>query len=183
MIIFVGVAGSGKSVQGRKLADRFGLPWLSTGEFLRMLVSGERRKAMLKGELLGDQEIIALVQKIFSVVDSSQEFVLDGFPRTTGQADWLLNQAKHNQLQVTAIVHLVAPESVVEARLLERGRGDDTAEAIKLRFKEYEETVLPLLEQFKEANIPVLDIKGDKDVEDIHQEIVDSVEPLLKAVK
>lgn len=180
MIIFVGVAGAGKSVQGRKLADRFALPWLSTGEFLRMLVSGDRRKAMLRGELLGDQEIISLVQKIFSVVDSSQEFVLDGFPRTTAQADWLLNQAKHEQLKVTAIVHLIASEKSVEERLLKRGRADDTVEVIRLRFKEYQDAVLPLLQQFKEANIPVLDIQAEKNRETIHEEIVERIEPLLK---
>ncbi len=179
MIIFVGVAGSGKSVQGRKLADRFGLPWLSTGEFLRMLVSGERRKAMLQGELLGDQEIIALVQKIFSVVDSSQEFVLDGFPRTTAQADWLLNQAKHEQLNITAVVHMVASEKAVEERLLGRGRADDTPEVIQHRFKEYQETVVPLLAQFKEAKIPVLDIEAEGEVEEIHSTIVTGVEPLI----
>lgn len=180
MIVFVGVAGAGKSVQGRKLADRFGLPWLSTGEFLRMLVSGERRKAMLKGELLGDQEIIGLVQKIFSVVDSSQEFVLDGFPRTTAQADWLLNQAKHEQLHVTAVVHLIASEKAVQDRLLRRGRADDRLEVIKLRFKEYQEAVLPLLDQFKAAGVPVLDINGENEVEVIHQEVVGAVQPLLK---
>ncbi len=43
MIIFMGVAGSGKSMQGKLLADTLGLPWLSTGEFLRMLISGEKR--------------------------------------------------------------------------------------------------------------------------------------------
>src|SRR5690606_9809030 len=148
----------------------------STGEFLRMLVSGERRKAMLEGELLADQEIISLVQKIFSVVDSRQEFVLDGFPRTTAQADWLINQAKHEQLHITAVVHLVASEEVVEERLLKRGRSDDTKEAIRVRFKEYEETILPLLEQFKQADIPVVDINGEASVEAIHQEIVAKIE-------
>jgi len=88
----MGVAGSGKSVQGRLLADEMALPWLSTGEFLRMLVSGERRKDMLAGRLLSDREIIKLVQKIFAMIDIHEEFILDGFPRTVSQADWLLNQ-------------------------------------------------------------------------------------------
>ncbi len=101
MIIFTGVAGSGKSVQGKMLADHMGLPWLSTGEFLRMLISGERRKDMLAGKLLGDNEIIALVQRIFNVVDTKHEFILDGFPRSVAQADWLLNQVKHGQLKIS----------------------------------------------------------------------------------
>ncbi len=65
----MGVAGSGKSVQGKLLADQLALPWLSTGEFLRMLIAGKRRREMLEGKLLPDQEIITLIRKIFSVVD------------------------------------------------------------------------------------------------------------------
>lgn len=172
MIIFSGVAGSGKSMQGRMLADQQALPWLSTGEFLRMLISGEERREMLAGKLLDDEEIIALVQKIFNVVGVDKEFVMDGFPRTTGQADWLLSQAKYGQLDITAVVHLTASEEVVKARLLDRGRQDDTDEAIHARFKEYEDEVKPILEQFKTAGIPVYDINGDQAPEAVNREIV-----------
>lgn len=180
MIIFLGVAGSGKSVQGRLLADRFGLPWLSTGEFLRMLVSGKKRKSMLEGHLIPDQEIINLVQKAFSLVDSSQEFVLDGFPRTATQADWLINQAKHGQLKITAIIHLKASESTVKERLNERGRPDDHEEAIKKRFSEYKEEILPIIKEFEKFNIAVIEVSAENTVEGIHDEIVEIVEPLIE---
>ena len=108
MIIFMGVAGSGKSSQGRQLADEKGLPWLSTGEFLRMMIAGDKRKDMLQGKLLGDEEIISMVQKIFAVVDTDDEFILDGFPRTAAQADWLLSQVKYGQLHVPAVICLDA---------------------------------------------------------------------------
>ncbi len=173
MIIFMGVAGSGKSVQGRMLADQLGLPWLSTGEFLRMLISGERRKDMLKGQLLDDQEMIALVRKIFNMIDSNQEFVLDGFPRTVAQADWLLNQAKHGQLKISAVVHLQASEQTVEQRLLERGRPDDHAEAIRERFEEYEQAIKPILSHFKEAGIHVHEINGERPVDEVHRDIME----------
>lgn len=175
MIIFTGVAGSGKSVQGRKLADKLALPWLSTGEFLRMLISGDRRRDMVEGKLLGDKEIITLVRKIFSVVDTSHEFVLDGFPRTLAQADWLLSQVKHGQLHVTAVVHLTASEEGVKKRLLDRGRPDDTEQAIGARFKEYEQQIKPILEHFKAANIDVYDINGEQDMEDVHKDIIKSL--------
>lgn len=171
MIIFTGVAGSGKSVQGKMLADHLGLPWLSTGEFLRMLISGERRKDMLAGKLLDDQEIIALVQRIFNVVDTKHEFVLDGFPRTVAQADWLLNQVKHGQLKITGVVHLKATEDAVRRRLLKRGRQDDTDTAIKERFTEYSETILPILEHFKRANISVHDIDAEQTVSEVQASI------------
>jgi adenylate kinase len=168
----MGVAGAGKSVQGKLLADTVGLPWLSTGEFLRMLISGERRKQMLAGKLLGDQEIIALVQKMFAVIDTEHEFVLDGFPRTLPQADWLLSQSKHGQLNITAVVHLETSEDVVKARLLDRGRLDDTEEAISERFDEYRQLTLPILTEFREAGIPVHDIDAKGSVKEIHRDIM-----------
>ncbi len=172
MIVFMGVAGSGKSMQGRLLADREALPWLSTGEFLRMLVSGEERRDMLAGKLLDDDEIIALVQKIFNVVGVDEEFVMDGFPRTEGQADWLLNQVKYGQLDVTAVIHLTASQEAVINRLLGRGRQDDTQEAIKERFREYEDAIKPILTHFKEAGIAVHDINGEQEPEVVHQDIL-----------
>ena len=179
MIIFMGVPGSGKSVQGRLLADQMGYPWLSTGEFLRMLVSGERRKDMVNGKLLEDQDIITLVQKIFTVVDTNQEFVLDGFPRTVAQADWLLAQVKHGQLHVSAVVHLKASEEAVTSRLLSRGRPDDHQTAILERFKEYEDAIKPILDDLKKADIPVYDIDGEQSEDAVHKAIMDVIQPNL----
>lgn len=175
MIIFMGVAGSGKSLQGKMLADELGLPWLSTGEFLRMLVSGEKRKNMLAGHLMSDQEIIALVQKMFTIIDPKKEFVLDGFPRTVGQADWLLNQVAHGQLDITSVIHLTASEAVVRGRLRDRGRQDDHDEAIAERFKEYEETATPILERFKQASVSVHDINGEQEIPEVHNAVVAAV--------
>lgn len=172
MVIFMGVAGAGKSMQGKLLADKMGLPWLSTGEFLRMLVSGQERKDMQVGKLLDDQEIIGLVRKIFSVVDTDHEFVLDGFPRTIAQADWLINQIKHGQLRLTAILNIRASEKVIRKRLLGRGRNDDNEGAINKRYKEYEATTLPLINQFREAGLKVVDIDGDLDPDNVHQAIM-----------
>lgn len=175
MIIFMGVAGSGKSVQGRRLADEMGLPWLSTGEFLRMLISGDTRKAMVEGKLLSDSEIIELVRKIFNLIDVKQDFILDGFPRTIAQADWLLNQVKHDQLKVRAVIHITASEAAVEKRLMARGRQDDNPEAIKERFNEYEQAIKPILEDFKKSGVTVYDINGEQSIEEVHDEIVDAL--------
>ena len=178
MILFMGVAGAGKSNQGRTLADEKGLPWVSTGEFLRMLISGEPRRDMVSGKLLEDDEIIRLVQKIFTVVNIDEEFILDGFPRTPGQADWLLGQVKHGQLDITAVIHLTASPESVMARLLKRARPDDTEEAIKSRFQEYDQNIVPILDQFRAAGIRVCDIDGDKPITEVHdviQKAIDTV--------
>ncbi len=167
----MGVAGSGKSVQGKTLADHLALPWLSTGEFLRMLIAGDKRRDMVAGKLLGDKEIITLVQKIFGMINSSEEFILDGFPRTTAQADWLLNQVKHGQLHISGVVHLTAEENTVLKRLLGRGRQDDNEVAIRERFEEYEAAIKPILEHFKAAKIPVFDINGDQAPDKVQDDI------------
>lgn len=138
-----------------------------------MLISGERRKDMVAGKLLEDSEIIALVQKAFTMVDTDNEFVLDGFPRTVGQADWLLSQVKYEQLDITAIIQLEADENVVRERLLQRGRQDDTEEAIAERFSEFRQTMLPILDMFKQADVPIYTIQGEGDVREIHQQILD----------
>jgi adenylate kinase len=82
-----------------------------------------------------------------------------------------LNQHKHNQLDVTAVIHLTASEESVLERLLQRGRQDDSREAIHERFREYEETIKPILAHFKDASVPVFDIKGEGEVQSIHAEV------------
>lgn len=175
MIIFMGVAGSGKSVQGRMLADRLALPWLSTGEFLRMLVSGDRRKDMVAGKLLSDKEIITLVQRIFTIIDPHKEFILDGFPRTVAQADWLIGQIKHGQLHPTGVIHLIVSKEAVQERLIARGRPDDNIDAISERLSEYEEMAKPILEDFKRAGVPIFDINGAQDIAVVQQEILSAL--------
>lgn len=164
----MGVAGAGKSVQGRWIADEIGLPWLSTGEFLRMLVTGERRKEMLAGKLLDDSEMIGLADKIFHMIDVKQEFILDGFPRTLAQADWLIAQHKAGLIKISKVLHIEASEEVVTSRLLERGRQDDTKEAIAKRFNEYRAVTLPIIKDFEKKDIDVHHINGEGDPEEVH---------------
>ena len=172
MIILMGVAGAGKSLQGRRLADEHGYAWISTGELFRVLVTGERRQQMLEGKLLSDDEVIELVdQTLDSMVDVNKEFILDGFPRTKVQADWLLKQVKNDRLGITAVLNMAATRAEVKQRLLARGRLDDTEEAIEHRFEEYEKTTLPIIDYFRENGVTVYDIDADKDPETVHDQI------------
>lgn len=173
MIVMMGVAGAGKSVQGRWLADEVGLPWLSTGEFLRMLVTGERRKEMLAGKLLDDSEMIGLADKIFHMIDLEEEFILDGFPRTLGQAEWLIAQHKAGLITISKVFHLEASEEVVAERLLERGRKDDTKEAITLRFSEYNSVTVPIISDFESKGIKVHHIVSEGTPEEVHDKIME----------
>ncbi len=181
MILLMGVAGAGKSMQGRILADEHGYAWISTGEILRVLVTGKRRQEMLQGSLLSDDEIIELIDKVFELIDTRQEFVLDGFPRTIPQADWLTAQAKSGRFELHCIINLLAGEETVLRRLTSRGRPDDTKPAISKRIAEYEAVTRPIIDHFKKEKIPVHDIDGDRDARLIHDEIlhlIDDPEPL-----
>lgn len=176
MILLMGVAGAGKSVEGKRLADKKGLPWLSTGEFLRMLVTGQRRAEMLAGKLLDDQEVIALVDRIFRVIDTREEFILDGFPRTSAQAEWLFAQHKAGLMKISCVLHLEASEEVVAARLLARGRQDDTKEVIAKRFAEYHATTLPIIHDLETKGVKVMHINGERDQEEVHADVMAAME-------
>ena len=170
--MLMGVAGSGKSTQGRLLADQKGYAWLSSGEILRVLVTGTRRQEMLKGKLLNDIEMIKIFDKVFDLINPADEFVLDGFPRTLKQAQWLMDQVKAYRLDMTAIFHFKASDEVVKKRLLSRGRPDDTDEAITERFNEYKNVTLPILKWFKDMGATIYDVDASKDAEIIHEEIM-----------
>jgi adenylate kinase len=172
----MGVAGAGKSVQGRWLADEVGLPWLSTGEFLRMLVTGQRRKEMLQGKLLSDSEMIELADKIFHMIDVKQEFILDGFPRTVQQAEWLIAQHTAGLINISKVLHIEASEEVVTNRLIERGRLDDTKEAIASRFAEYRAVTLPIIKDFDDKSITVHHVNGEGTPDEVHKQIVSLVD-------
>lgn len=176
MIVLLGMAGAGKSYQGRLMADEYGFAWISTGEILRVLITGARRQEMLAGKLLSDKEVINVMDKVLELIDSEQEFVLDGFPRTAVQANWLMEQITSGRFNLTAVFNLQADEEIVRNRLLQRGRQDDTNSSIAERFKEYQETTLPILEHFKQAGVNVIDIDASKAPEIVHHKIIATVE-------
>lgn len=181
MILLMGVAGAGKSMQGRILADEHGYAWISTGEILRVLVTGKRRQEMMQGKLLSDDEIITILDQVFGFIDPTQEFVLDGFPRTVRQADWLLDQVEKGRFNLTAVINLVASKEIVLGRLMQRGRPDDTKEAIDKRFEEYEAVTRPILQHLQDKKVPVHQVNADRDPRAIHDdilELIDNPKPL-----
>jgi adenylate kinase len=176
MIILMGVAGAGKSMQGKILADEHGYAWISTGEILRVLVTGKRRHEMLQGKLLSDDEMVNLMDKVLELIDTKQEFVLDGFPRTVPQADWLMDQVHQGRFELTAVIHLSASEDVVRARLLDRARPDDNDEAIAQRFSEYKAVTLPIIDHFESEGAKVCKIEASDSVRDVHDAILKCVD-------
>jgi adenylate kinase len=178
VIILIGVAGAGKSTQGRMLADEQGYAWISTGEILRVLITGKRRREMLEGKLLSDQEMIKTMDKVLDFIDIQEELVLDGFPRTVAQASWLIEQAKAGRFDITAVFHLSLSEKEARQRLKLRGRLDDTPEAIRQRFHEYHNVTLPILDCFKENNLQIYEINADQTAKTVNQSIIRCLPPV-----
>ncbi len=171
MILLMGIAGSGKGTQGKMLADRYGLHLISMGDVVRIYVTGEQRKRMLNGGLLDDSEAIAIIDKVLATITDEKQVLLDGFPRTIPQAEWLLKQSQDGRFPLTLAFHLKASRAAVKRRLLNRARIDDTEHAIEARFNEYNRATAPLIGWLKEHNIQVLEIDAERSVEAVHKEL------------
>ena len=171
----MGVAGAGKSMQGRMLADERGYAWISTGEILRVLVTGKRRQEMLAGHLLSDAEMIRMMDKVLDLINLQEEFILDGFPRTLKQAEWLIDQVELGRFKISSVIHLATSEEVVVQRLAGRGRPDDTPEAIRRRFEEYEAVTQPILADFRKRGVVVHDVDATPEPRVVHDEIANVI--------
>lgn len=176
MILLMGLPGSGKGTQGKMLADFHGLHLISMGEIIRMYVSGERRSRMLAGELLDDNEVIDILQRVLDSLPDDSEYIVDGFPRTVPQAEWLLKRLESKGSSVTCVVHLTASPDAVKSRLKARGRMDDRDEVIEERFKEYEQLTRPLLDWYESHGVEVCDVDAERSPNQVHEDIVNLLE-------
>ena len=94
-VILLGPPGAGKGTQAKKISDHYGIPQISTGDLLREHVSrgtelGRKAKAIMdRGELVPDELLFGIVADRLKQADCERGFILDGFPRTAGQAGWL----------------------------------------------------------------------------------------------
>jgi adenylate kinase len=173
VIIFVGVAGSGKSIQGRLLAQKIGAKYFSMGEFLRDHVDPQIQQKMLTGELISDEEVISLIDAALPKVnDAGDEYILDGFPRTTVQADWLLKEIDRGRFIIRGVIHLNASPEIIVPRLLERKRPDDFIEAINQRINEYNGTILPILDRLKADHVNIYEINAEQPIDLVSKEIL-----------
>ena len=175
MILLMGPAGAGKSMQGHKLADEYGYAYISTGEVFRLLITGRRREEMLEGKLLSDAETIHVIDKVLEIIDVKEQFILDGFPRTSAQVTWILGEIAAGRFEKPIVVHLSLSENEIYERLSKRGRPDDTDEAIKRRYELYLEQTQPILKQMAEAGIEVYEIDGVGTPLEIHERIRESL--------
>lgn len=159
-MVILGRQGSGKGTQSARLVKAYGCVHVSTGDVLRAAVAegselGRAAEAvMAAGGLVGDEIMNEIVRQRLGRDDvAAGGVLLDGYPRTADQADALESALADLGQTLTAAVNIDVPIEEVKARMLERGRSDDTAEAISRRLALYEEQTAPLLEWFRRRGL------------------------------
>jgi len=175
-LIFLGPPGSGKGTQAKLLAERLGVPAISTGDMLRDAVRrgtplGRRAQAIMEaGELVPDDLVISLVRERTAVPDARNGFLLDGFPRTIEQAKALERILEGNAASVDGVINLFVPEGTLVERLLGRaaleGRSDDRRETVAERLRVYREKTAPLVEYYRGLGL-LYDVDGSGSVEEV----------------
>lgn len=175
MIILFGPAGSGKSTQGRTIADKYGWKWLSVGQVLRD--TGKFDEILKAGELVDDETVVKLMgEQIDRANAEGMEVILDGYPRDEKQTEIMLADENSQFFDsIDLAVVLEVPKEELWQRIESRGREDDTKEVVEKRFAIFEENIgaiLPLLEE-REVSIVRVDGVGDYDTvtERIEKEI------------
>ena len=182
VLILMGPPGAGKGTQAVKLARARKLVKLSTGDMLRDHVKrgtelGQQAQAIMEaGDLVSDDIIIGMVRDELAKQDDGVRALLDGFPRTPGQADALETLLSEFDASLTAAILLGVNEEELILRLLgrarEEGRSDDTEDTIRHRMQVYKDQTQPLVDHYhKHGKLRQVDGMGS--VEDVFARITE----------
>ena len=159
IIVLIGLPGTGKGTQSKYIEQEFSYSSLSTGNMLREMAKepgliGDFLRNLPTGSFAPDDIVIKAVKENLQKPAFQHGVVLDGFPRTLAQAAALDQFLDSKGQSVTATVALDADDSVLVARLLERGKtsgrpDDQDEEKIRNRYQEYNEKTAPLMDYYK----------------------------------
>ena len=168
-LVLLGPPGAGKGTQASRIANRFGIQQLSTGDMLREAAAagtplGLRTKHIMdRGELVPDEVVIAVVADRIDHADAANGFVLDGFPRTVPQAEALDRELAARGIALDAVLELEINEDVLLVRIRGRAeqaanqgqsvRRDDNPEVFKTRLKTYRAQTAPLTEYYRSQGL------------------------------
>ncbi len=170
--VMLGAPGSGKGTQAEFLASALGVPAISTGAMLRDAValgSALGRKVegiMASGALVDDGLMAEVVRERLARPDAAGGFLLDGYPRTTGQAATLDSILDERREKLDAVVMLDVPEPVLVARAVARQRADDREEVVRERLRVYREKTEPLVAHYELRGL-LRRIDGERTVDEV----------------
>lgn len=176
-LVLIGPPGSGKGTQAQILAERLGVPAISTGEMLRAAVAegnelGRRVADLLAaGVLVDDATMAEVVRERLSRPDAARGFLLDGYPRTEGQAAALEEILAGRGEEVDAALLISVPEDEVIQRMAGRGRADDDAAVALSRLEVYREATAPLVGYYRRKGL-LREVDGHQPIERVTSDIL-----------
>ena len=176
--------GAGKGTQAERLIARLEIPQISTGDMLRAAVAagrelGGRAKAIMeRGEFVPDEVVIGVAEERLAQADAQRGFVLDGFPRTTAQAEALDAILARTGTPLERCVALVMGEEALVARLLKRaqieGRSDDDEETIRMRMRVYRDHTEPLITYYRARGL-LREVEADATIDEVEKRIEEAL--------
>ena|SRR6185503_5168786 len=179
-ILILGAPGSGKGTQGKLLADRLGLPKITTGDLVRAAMQDgtplgvEAKKFYDEGKLVPDSVILGMIKDELDRPEAKQGAIFDGFPRTAAQAELVDKTLAQRGQRLNHILLMDVTEEELVRRMRARaqieGRSDDAPEAIATRLQVYQRDTAPLIAHYAQRGI-VHRVPGTGTVETIAGEI------------
>ncbi|MCL4151802.1 UNVERIFIED_CONTAM: hypothetical protein GTU68_052533 [Idotea baltica] len=180
-VILLGPPGAGKGTQAINLANKLGVPHISTGEIMRKAVAdktdlGIKIKEVLdSGQLVSDATVLELVVNRVSREDCSEGYILDGFPRTLKQAQDLSAYFDQNNLEFK-VLELQVAENILIDRIKARAnestvvRSDDNVEVATKRLQVYWEQTAPVSNYYRKT-LNVIEVDGLGTIEEVKENI------------
>lgn len=179
-IILFGGPGAGKGTQALKIAQEYKIPHISTGDMLRGAaqetspLAQKIKDTMQRGELVSDELLREIVAERLNKSDCTHGVILDGYPRTLGQAKDLEEILNKLGKKIDTVLYIAVPEEELVRRLSLRGRADDTLDTIKNRLKVYMSTTRPVLDYYQEKGL-LQTVEGVGDIEAIFKKVKETL--------
>ncbi|MCB1481600.1 MAG: adenylate kinase [Rhodobiaceae bacterium] len=190
-LILLGPPGAGKGTQAKRIEERYGAVQLSTGDMLRAAVAAKTpvgmkaQPIMESGGLVPDEIVVAIIADRLDEADAQNGFILDGFPRTVGQAEALGEMLKTKGIALDAVVELTVNEDELVKRMENRVaetkaaggqvRADDNPEAFRKRLVAYREMTAPLSDYYRSTG-ELKTVDGMQDIDAVTASVVTALE-------
>ena len=179
-MVLLGLIGAGKGTQAKLVAERRGLLHVSTGDMLREAVAQgtalgtQANDFMSRGELVPDELVIGMLLERISKPDAAAGFILDGFPRTVGQAEALQTALEAQSQGIDIVPFIRVPEEMLLERIARRaeieGRADDAPEVAQRRLREQSEG-LEGVASFYGGRGALCDVDGVGSVDEVYERL------------
>lgn len=183
-LLIVGPPGAGKGTQAARLAARYSIPAIATGDIFRRNIAeqtplGLKVKAIVDaGDYVPDSLTNELIASRLEEEDARDGFLLDGYPRTLEQVSYLDELLSSKGQALDAVIQLVADREEVVARLrkraIEQGRVDDSEEAIRHRQEVYARETTPLIAVYRDRGL-LIEVDGLGDIDDVSDRIAEAL--------